>query len=193
VGSACGGGAALDDARAGVDRAAPGLQVQLEERFYPIAGTSARALNRALATEGPRKGGRRAHALTEWRVAWSYVAVPRRAACASARPTVEVEIVTTLPRWVDLGSAPDRLVSDWALFLARLRDHESLHQYLALQGGRELLRTLSSLEASDCAALHARAREVVTALTASYEAEHERVDERPREGVLEGARGEERR
>jgi predicted secreted Zn-dependent protease len=179
-GSGCGGAAAVLNAeeRPSGALAVPGLRVQLQERFYPVAGRSARALNQALAREGPRRDGRRAHALTEWRVAWSYVAVQREAACASSRPTVSVEIVTTLPRWVDLESAPERLVSDWALFLARLRDHESRHQYLALRGSRELQRTLAGLSAPDCEILHAEAQRVVATLAARYDAEHEQIDQR---------------
>jgi predicted secreted Zn-dependent protease len=183
--TACAGGAGPASPSARVpEGATPGLQVQLQERFYPVAGTSARTLNRALATEGPRKAGRRAHALTEWRVAWSYVPVSGRAVCASVRPTVSVEIVTTLPRWVDLDSASDRLVSDWALFLARLRDHESRHQYLALQGSRELLRTLAALEAPSCDLLQTKAELAVSALTESYEAQHQLVDERAQDPQL---------
>jgi predicted secreted Zn-dependent protease len=97
---------------------------------------------------------------------------------------VTVEIVTTLPRWVDLDSAPERLVSDWALFMARLRDHESRHQYLALQGSRELHRTLSGLSAPDCETLHTEAERVVTTLAERYEVRHEQVDEGPRGAAL---------
>jgi predicted secreted Zn-dependent protease len=90
---------------------------------------------------------------------------------------VTVQIVTTLPRWTDLPTASDRLISDWALFLARLRDHESRHQHLALEGSRELLASLSGLEAPSCALLHARAEGMASSLAARYDAEHVRVDE----------------
>jgi predicted secreted Zn-dependent protease len=153
------------------------LQIQLEERFYPVSGRSAGALNRALSLNGPRADGRTAHALTEWHLDWSYRPVRSGSTCASARPKVTVGIVTTLPRWTDLPNASARLVDDWALFLARLRDHESTHQYLALEGGRELLESLESLEAPSCELLELEARRVVRRLEASYEEQQLRFDE----------------
>ena len=174
--AACGGGASLGVA-APADGWLPGLRVHVEERFYPVAGTSPGALNRALASRGPRRDGRAAHALTEWHVVWSYEPVRGASGCVSGRPSVTVQIVTTLPRWTDLPTASDRLISDWALFLARLRDHESRHQHLALEGSRELLASLSGLEAPSCALLHARAEGMASSLAARYDAEHVRVDE----------------
>jgi predicted secreted Zn-dependent protease len=153
------------------------LQIQLEERFYSVSGRSARQLNRALSFNGPRAGGRPAHALTEWHLDWSYRQVRSGSRCASARPTVTVGIVTTLPRWTDLANASASLVDDWALFLARLRDHESTHQYLALEGGRELLRTLEALEAPSCDLLELEAERVVRRLEMAYEEQQLRFDE----------------
>jgi predicted secreted Zn-dependent protease len=158
----------------------------MQERFYPVAGRSARALNRALATQGPRSAGRAAHALTQWHVSWSYRPVMRGGACLSGRPTVSVEIVTTLPRWTDSSTASDRLLNDWALFLARLRDHESRHQYLALEGGREVLATLSGLTAPTCELLHETAQRAVSTLEASYESRQLLVDESSNYGLSEG-------
>ena len=174
----CGAGAAGRDTGADQDRPTPRhLEVQLQERFYSVSGQSARALNRALWVNGPRVGGRPAHALTEWHLGWSYRPIRTSFSCASSRPNVTVGIVTTLPRWTDLPSASERLVSDWALFLARLRDHESTHQYLALEGGRELLRRLEVLEAPDCELLELEAERLVTLVEASYQEQHLRFDE----------------
>jgi predicted secreted Zn-dependent protease len=177
--AACGAGAlrAPGPAPAAVGLRPSNLQIQLEERFYPVSGRSARALNQALSLNGPRAGGRPAHALTEWHLNWSYRPVRSGSACASQRPSVTVGIVTTLPRWTDLSGASERLVSDWALFLARLRDHESTHQHLALEGGRELLRSLESLEAPSCELLEQEAQRVVRRLEATYQEQQLRFDE----------------
>jgi predicted secreted Zn-dependent protease len=177
--AACGAGVprAPNPASTAVGLRPSNLQIQLEERFYPVSGRSARALNQALSLNGPRAGGRPAHALTEWHLHWSYRPLRSGSACASARPSVTVGIVTTLPRWTDLATASERLVSDWALFLARLRDHESTHQHLALEGGRELLRSLESLEAPSCELLEQEAQRVVRRLEAAYEEQQLRFDE----------------
>ena len=74
-------------------------------------------------------------------------------------------------------------MSDWALFLARLRDHESTHQLLALEGGRELLRRLESLEAPSCELLEQKAQRVVRRLEAAYEEQQLRFDEESQYGL----------
>jgi predicted secreted Zn-dependent protease len=154
----------------------PALHVQVEERFYPVSGRSPAALNLALLLQGPCRTGRVAHALTEWRLLWSYVPTPRGAVCALERPRVEVRIVTTLPRWLDVERAPSSLVSDWALFMARLRVHESGHQSIALRTGNELLSTLSGLEAGDCDQLMREARRRVARLARAHDADQRRFD-----------------
>ena len=58
----------------------------------------------------------------------------------------------------------------------RLRDHEAIHQHMALEGGRELLRRLGALVAPDCASLEQEAQELVSSLQASHQEEHRRFD-----------------
>lgn len=159
------------------DRAPPGLEVNVAERFYEVSGTSASALNGALAREGPTVRGRKAQAVTEWRVSWSFVPVRRGSVCVSSQPQVRVRVVTTLPHWLDLDVAPESLAMDWSLFLERLKHHESEHQDIAMKSGRELLAVLDGLEAEDCQLLQRVAFRAAAGLESSQQALHESFDD----------------
>jgi len=174
-------------ARASTPPAPSALCIQVEERYYTVSGRSASALNQALVLSGPRRGGRVAHALTEWRLGWSYVPVQGAAGCVSARPRVEVRLVTTLPAWADLDYAPPPLASDWALFLDRLRDHEFRHQDIAVDSGNELLGRLGGLVAGTCEELRAEAERAARRVAANHEAIHARFDQATSYGLVTGA------
>src|SRR5690606_15429966 len=120
------------------------------ERFYAVTGTSPQQVNRALGTNGPRREGRKAHALTEWRLLWWVRPMERAGRCTSGDTRVGVRLVTTLPRWEGAAVAPTWLVDDWGLFLARLRLHEGVHQEIAVRAAGELLARLEALEAESC-------------------------------------------
>ena len=166
------------------------LAIRLADRSYEISASSAGALNRALVRAGPRHQGRAAHALTDWRIRWSYVPVRSGGACLCGEPTVELELVTTLPRWKEALHAPEGLVRDWSLFIGRLRMHEAVHQDLAVQNGKDLLELLGSLTASDCEALGTEARLAAAAVARRYQGRHASFDLSTRYGLApEGAQG----
>jgi len=154
-----------------------GLEVKAEERFYSVSGTSASALNLSLSLRGPRHGGRAAHAITVWRLDWSYVPTRRSSTCASGRPRVVVDVVTTLPRWEDLEVASEGLAKDWAIFQERLRRHESGHREIAVRTGRELLSTLGDLRAQDCDRLAQEARRLAQQLASGHQDLKRRFDQ----------------
>jgi predicted secreted Zn-dependent protease len=162
--------------------------VRVEERFYAVSGASASSLNRSLAVQGPRSLGRPAHAVTEWRLDWSWVPAERGSACESGHTDVRVEIVTTFPSWTDLDRASAALSRDWALFLDRLRDHESVHREIAMRSGLELLATLTGLKGEDCQRLREEAQRRATRLESSHEARQKRFDRVSDYGMEPGPR-----
>jgi predicted secreted Zn-dependent protease len=163
--------------RGGAGRAnVSGLDLQLDERFYAVSGLTPTTLNGALARLGPTVRGRKVHAVTEWRVSWSYEPVWRGSRCAIRRPRVSVHVVTTLPRWLNVDEAPASLANDWGLFLERLRHHESEHQDIAMKSGRELLAVLAGLEADDCQLLERVAKRVAAGVAANHDAQHQSFD-----------------
>ena len=174
--------------RAGAPSApvAGGLTVSLEERSYQVSARGVRALNGALLRGGPRLEGRAAHAATDWLIRWSYVPVREGPGCACGRPRVELELVTTLPEWLDAHEAPEGLVRDWELFVERLRLHETRHQQLAVRNGEDLLAALADLRASDCENLREEAREAALRIGASYRERHESFDRETRFGLRPG-------
>ena len=145
------------------------LTVRTEERFYDVHGTSASRINLELASRGPRHGGVHWHALTDFALRWSYV--PRRVGgrCAPGRVSLEVDVVTTLPRWDDRPRAEPALVSDWQLYMLRLRAHEEVHRAIAVWGGRELLHSVALLSAPDCRSLGEEAQRLARRVQAELD------------------------
>lgn len=159
------------------------LQVHVEERFYPVAGTSAARINRDLAGRGPAMAGRRWHALTDFRLRWRYLPRMRQGRCTADAVRLDVEIVTTLPRWEDRGRASPDLASDWDLYLERLREHEVGHQRIVVLEGRELLDSVEGLAAPDCATLSDRMRRLAQAARGEVDAAHAEWDRATSHGV----------
>jgi predicted secreted Zn-dependent protease len=157
--------------------------MHVRERFYRVAADDAVELNRELGRQGRFATGQDAYALTRWRLAWSYV--PRRegSRCTVSSPHIEIDVVTTLPKWDEGGSADDALAHDWSLFMDRLRMHESGHQDIALRTGSDLLAGLRELDAPDCDELRARAARVAADLSASGDADQVSFDRSTRYGL----------
>ena len=157
--------------------------VQVEERYYDIGGLSAGRLNGELLRKGPIREGRTVHAVTDWSLRWSYVARRAGPGCVSASPSVELDVVTTLPRWTDLDTAPGHLVRDWRLYLRRLRAHEGGHRELAVAASSELLERLGRLSARDCDTLLEDARRLAGRVVARYDDRHAAFDRATAFGV----------
>lgn len=175
----------------GAPRTAPAtgvpLRVQVLERFYPVQGTSAARLTAALGGEGPAVRGRRWHAVTDFALRWRFLPREREGRCAAEDAALEVEIVTTLPRWEDRHRAAPGLASDWDLYLARLRAHEAEHQRIVMGEGRQLMAAVTTLEATHCRALRERARILTRRARGRVAAAHRAWDHATGYGVRAGA------
>ena len=159
-----------------------GLEILLVDRPYEVSASDLTALNRALDTLGPRQEGRRAHAVTGWRLFWSYVPTRAGMGCVCGQSRVRVELVTTLPHWREVGKAPVGLVEDWSLFLGRLRSHEAVHQDLAVGNGRALLDLLAGSAAGDCQSLREEVERLTALLESRYRELHAAFDRDTRFG-----------
>ena len=142
----------------------PALWVSVDEQFYDVDGDTPGMLNRDLARNGPRRDGRAFQGLTDFQVRYRFDPRPVGGGCRATDARVHVEVVTTLPLWIERDTAPESLRRDWDVFRARLREHERGHQDIAIAGGKMLLDEVERLAAPDCAALRADAERVAQAL-----------------------------
>ena len=161
----------------------PGLEVSGDESCYEVAGLNARDLNHELSRRGPSHEGRSWQGQTDFRVAYSYSLERGADGCRAAEPRVRVGLVTTLPRWRDRDDAPERLRSDWDLYLSRLEEHEEGHRRIAILAGQELLEDVSALEAPDCEALRRTATEVAESYQKIVALEQKGWDEETAHGL----------
>jgi len=99
---------------------------------YEIAGRDAAALNRAIAERGPRDDAgmpRTAH--TRYDARWRYGFREFGGRCNVTRVELTVEIVVTLPRWIDAERGDPALRQRWTDFRAAVARHETGHVELA--------------------------------------------------------------
>lgn len=98
-----------------------------------VTGNTADQIADSLRVMGPRRVGVRYGAFTDWSVRY---AVGRNSA------VVHVDVITTLPKWIEPRTAPKSLVQTWRSFLDGLVEHERGHRDIAVAAGRELLAEL---------------------------------------------------
>lgn len=99
-----------------------------------ITGHSTEQLADAIRVMGPRRAGERYGAYTDWSVRYS---VGR---CGAL---VHVEVITTLPRWIEPRTVSNRLIQIWRSYLDGLVEHERGHRDIAVTAGRALLAELN--------------------------------------------------
>lgn len=115
------------------------LVAERTKHFF-VTGHSADQIAACLRVMGPRREGALYGAFTDWSVRYS---VGR--ACA----LVHVDVLTTLPRWIEPSRAPRALVQTWNAYLAGLIEHERGHRDIAVAAGRQLLAALAQQRGVD--------------------------------------------
>jgi predicted secreted Zn-dependent protease len=110
-------------------------RVTLTEARYAVVGSDWEQLRLAMTLTGPRRGGVRYLAYTQWRVVWSYraAAVPEQDAFHVADGLVNVTATMTLPEWIEPRHVTPALRQRWADLVTALRNHELEHVQIAEQ------------------------------------------------------------
>lgn len=101
-----------------------------------------------------------------------YQKTGQNSSCTLKQIQLELNIIITLPKWVEYPSADTALKTDWDIFAMSVEDHEHEHKNIARRAVNNLDKKLSSIGArKDCETLD---REVKTIWNQSL-AEHEKL------------------
>ena len=164
-----------------------GVRAQVVEQPYDVHGLTRLEITRSL-NEGARtyvrSGSRGYH---QWNVRWQFRYAPSLRGCDITSSAVNLESVTTLPRWVDRDRADSALVAEWDRYIGALRIHENGHRDIAHRAAAEIQRTLRRFSAGTCASISARANRVAQDIVERHRRENSEYDEETRHGATQGA------
>jgi predicted secreted Zn-dependent protease len=165
--------------------------VEVEETVerYDIAGTKAGQLKRAMKRLGPREGGRRYFAYTEWELTWTYTLDEAESGCRFASFDVRAAVTMTLPRWTPGDDASPELRERWDRFLSALETHERGHGRIATEAARSIEAAVATLEPSaTCDRLEREAEATAMEKVERYRLRERQYDEETNHGRTQGAR-----
>jgi predicted secreted Zn-dependent protease len=167
----------------------PGLRVAVRAEAYAVAGSTAAHLREAVALLGPRRGGARFAAYTDWTLAWSYAPAAVAGGVGPVSPRIEVAVTCTLPRWRPPRSAAAALVEAWSACLAAAVQHERGHVDLAIAAGCAALDALRAVPPrAGEGALDAAVRACVAGVIEDFRRQEARYDEATGHGEAQGVR-----
>jgi predicted secreted Zn-dependent protease len=116
--------------------------------YYEITGTTANDLRAQMDRLGPvSRFNSRHDGYTDWYVNWSYPYSTTNSSCTAGPIGVKVTITFIFPKWEAPSETPKGLVEDWTNYLNALQTHEHGHKAVAIEAGREILRSLKALPA----------------------------------------------
>ena len=138
-----------------------GLRARVAGTTYDVEGLTYSDARANMQREGPEADGRIVDATTYWQMSWGYTTQPGTAECRSTQVWVTIDVITTLPRWIDRDRAISRDAgSRWVSHLRYLRAHEQGHVEIAVDQAGLLEKALRDLERSDCQGLSREANRV---------------------------------
>jgi len=168
-----------------------GAAVDVEETLehYDIAGSKAGQLKRAMKRLGPREGGRRYVAYTEWILTWTYTFDERETECRFDSFDVRAAITTILPRWDPGDDASVELLERWERFVEALERHESGHARIGVEAAASIDAAVSALgPRATCDELEREADVTARDKVDRYRRRERRYDEETNHGRAQGAR-----
>jgi predicted secreted Zn-dependent protease len=84
---------------------------------------------------------------TKWDIQWSYPYSQEERGCTTGPIGIRTTITFTFPTWEPPSGASAELVDQWNGYLTVGQSHEDGHKEIALEAGREILRTLQAVPA----------------------------------------------
>jgi predicted secreted Zn-dependent protease len=139
-------------------RSDPGpVFLEIRERPYTVAGSTADHLRLVLGALAPVRAGRRFAAYTDWEVEWRYRPGGDRGRLWPEAVTVTVTATVRWPYWRPPRSAAAGLTQSWERYVALLRAHEQGHVRIAEAAGRAVAAGLAALPPSASVAALAQA------------------------------------
>jgi predicted secreted Zn-dependent protease len=158
---------------------------------YDIAGDSATELRESLNRRRPVASDGLPHdAITVWNIRWRYTTAPSPGGCAVTSFDVSLDVVTTMPRWVDEADASSSsLVERWRTYRAALLVHEDGHKRIATEAAVAIRKVRDTAAPQpSCADVSRLIAGAASRLLDEYREKERRYDVETDHGRTQGAR-----
>lgn len=166
----------------------PGFHQDVDNYYYQIYGLTTSDLGAQMRECGPKWEGGSYGAITNWNTNWQYNYLPLANGCNIQNVTVGVKVDIYYPKWEPSDSFQSGLATIWQNYIDALVVHENGHRDFALEGGQEILNTLSNLPSqTTCDEAGMVANETGSSITDDYSARSRAYDDATNHGETQGA------
>jgi predicted secreted Zn-dependent protease len=165
-------------------------EVSIDYVYYKIKGTTANELRTQMDQLGPvDRFGQRHDMDTKWDIQWSYPYSQEEGECTTGSIEIRTTITFTFPTWEPSPDTSTELVDQWNGYLNLGQVHEDGHKEIALEAGREILRTLQAASAhTSCDLLEQEMDQKGQALLEQFRQKEIAYDETTDHGATQGVR-----
>lgn len=168
-------GLALAIALLAAGAAAAGPKVSVKYAYYPVDGTTAVGIMRALHIDGPSVNGEGAYAYTTSEMSQSGT-VHEGKGCSIPRYTIGIAFTITLPAAQDLPDARPRVRAAWKSFYSFVKRHEETHKSIWIGCASSMQAKVRAIRAATCDALATKIESVIAREQATCHRKHAAFD-----------------
>lgn len=165
-----------------------GIDVNDQVEYYDIRGKTLRELRIDAHVNGPVARDTTWFGLTHYQIHWTYSYYRQPTLCRLTNVKMVVDVIVTLPRWVDSSDVDPAAVYWWANSSQQVRTHESHHVQIAVDGASEVRSLLMRETGSDCALLTRSAKEEAAVILRRVAEQQARFDQQSHHGAVLPAR-----
>lgn len=165
-----------------------GIDVDDHVEYYDIRGKTLRDLRIDAHINGPVARDTTWFGLTHYQIHWTYSYYRQPTLCRLTNVKMMVDIIVTLPRWVDSTDVDPAAVYWWANSSEQVRSHEAHHVQLAVDGASEIRSLLMRSTSSDCTLLARSANEEAAVILRRVAEQQKDFDHQSRHGTVLPAR-----
>ena len=161
-----------------------GIDVNDQVEYYDIRGKTLRELRIDAHINGPVARDTTWFGLTHYQIHWTYGYYRQPTLCRLTNVKMMVDVIVTLPRWVDSSDVDPAAVYWWANSSEHVRSHEAHHVQLAVDGASEIRSLLMRKTGSDCALLAQSAHEEAAEILRRVAEQQQDFDHQSRHGTV---------
>ena len=165
-----------------------GIDVNDQVEYYEIRGKTLRELRIDAHINGPVARDTTWFGLTHYQIHWTYGYYRQPTLCRLTNVKMMVDVIVTLPRWVDSSDVDPAAVYWWANSSEQVRTHEAHHVQLAVDGASEIRSLLMRKTGSDCSLLARTANEEAAVILRRVAEQQQSFDRESRHGTVLPAR-----
>ena len=140
--------------------AAAGPKVAVSYAYYPVDGSTAVGIMRALHIDGPTVNGTGAYAYTTSEMSQSGT-MRQGKGCSIPGYTIGIQFTITLPAAQDLPGARPRVRAAWKSFYSFVKRHEETHKSIWIGCASTMQAKVRAMRAATCEDLMAKIERVI--------------------------------